>query len=230
MNKEALDDLIIYKSSNEKKYVTLEEYVSRMPESQSSIYYASGESVDKIEMLPQKKAVMAKGYEVLYFTEDVDEFCAKILVQYKEKPFKNVSDGDIDISTEEEKEKIKKENESEKDLLDFINAQLGDSVAEVKFTNTLEDYPVCLSTQGGISTEMQKVLESQPGGMNGIKAAEVLEINVNHKVAESLKALYGKDDEKLKSYAKILYAQARLICGLSIENPTELSNLVCELM
>lgn len=230
MNKDALEDLIIYKSSNEKKYTTLEEYVSRMPESQTSIYYASGESIDKIEMLPQTKAVLSKGYEVLYFTEDVDEFCAKILMQYKEKPFKNVSDNDIDIASEEEKEKIKKENESEKDLLEFIKSSLGGNVAEVKFTNTLEDYPVCLSTQGEISTEMQKVLESQSGAMNGIKVMEVLEININHKVAQSLKSLYGKDDEKLKSYAKILYAQARLICGLSVENPTELSNLVCDLM
>ena len=230
MQKDALIDLIEFKSSAEKKYTTLEEYVTRMPESQTAIYYAGGKTVDKIDMLPQTQAVTGKGIEVLYFTEDVDEFTVTMLGNYKEKPFKNVSDNDLDISTEEEKEQIKKENDDAKSLLAFMKEKLGDKVAEVQFTNTLDSHPVCLSTEGGISTEMQKVLEAQPGMEQAIKAKTVLEINVNHPVAEKLKALYGTDDVKLEAYTKILYSQACLICGLPIENPTELSNLVCELM
>ena len=230
MQKDALIDLIEFKSSAEKKYTTLEEYVTRMPESQTAIYYAGGKTVDKIDMLPQTQAVTGKGIEVLYFTEDVDEFTVTMLGNYKEKPFKNVSDNDLDISTEEEKEQIKKENDDAKNLLAFMKEKLGDKVAEVQFTNTLDSHPVCLSTEGGISTEMQKVLEAQPGMEQAIKAKTVLEINVNHPVAEKLKALYGTDDVKLEAYTKILYSQACLICGLPIENPTELSNLVCDLM
>lgn len=230
MQKDALIDLIEFKSSAEKKYTTLEEYVTRMPESQTAIYYAGGKTVDKIDMLPQTQAVTGKGIEVLYFTEDVDEFTVTMLGNYKEKPFKNVSDNDLDISTEEEKEQIKKENDDAKSLLAFMKEKLGDKVAEVQFTNTLDSHPVCLSTEGGISTEMQKVLEAQPGMEQAIKAKTVLEINVNHPVAAKLKALYGTDDVKLEAYTKILYSQACLICGLPIENPTELSNLVCDLM
>ena len=230
MQKDALIDLIEFKSSAEKKYTTLEEYVTRMPESQTAIYYAGGKTVDKIDMLPQTQAVTGKGIEVLYFTEDVDEFTVTMLGNYKEKPFKNVSDNDLDISTEEEKEQIKKENDDAKSLLAFMKEKLGDKVAEVQFTNTLDSHPVCLSTEGGISTEMQKVLEAQPGMEQAIKAKTVLEINVNHPVAEKLKALYGADDAKLEAYTKILYSQACLICGLPVENPTELSNLVCDLM
>ena len=230
MQKDALIDLIEFKSSAEKKYTTLEEYVTRMPESQTAIYYAGGKTVDKIDMLPQTQAVTGKGIEVLYFTEDVDEFTVTMLGNYKDKPFKNVSDNDLDISTEEEKEQIKKENDDAKSLLDFMKEKLGEKVAEVQFTNTLDSHPVCLSTEGGISTEMQKVLEAQPGMEQAIKAKTVLEINVNHPVAAKLKALYGTDDVKLEAYTKILYSQACLICGLPVENPTELSNLVCDLM
>lgn len=230
MQKDALIDLIEFKSSNEKKYTTLEEYVTRMPESQTAIYYAGGKTIDKIEMLPQTQAVTSKGIEVLYFTEDVDEFTVTMLGNFKEKPFKNVSDNDLDISTEEEKEQIKKENDDAQSLLSFMKEKLGDKVEEVQFTNTLDAHPVCLSTEGGISTEMQKVLEAQPGMEQMIKAKTVLEINVNHPVAAKLKALYGTDDATLEKYTKILYSQACLICGLPVENPTELSNLVCELM
>ena len=230
MQKDALQDLLEFKSSAEKKYVTLEEYVDRMPESQTAIYYAGGETVDKIEMLPQTQAVISKGIEVLYFTEDVDEFTATMLASFKEKPFKNVSDNDLDIASEEEKEQIKQANDTQKSLLEFMKEKLGDKVEAVRFTNTLDKHPVCLSTEGGISTEMQKVLESQPGMAQGIKARTVLEINLNHPLAATLGELYGKDDEKLENYTKILYAQACLICGLPIENPTELSNLVCALM
>lgn len=230
MKKDALMDLIEFKSSYEKKYTTLEEYVTRMPESQTAIYYAGGKTIDKIDMLPQTQAVISKGIEVLYFTEDVDEFTVTMLGNYNEKPFKNVSDNDLDISSEEEKEEIKKENDDQKSLLAFMKEKLGDKVEEVQFTNTLDSHPVCLSTEGGISTEMQKVLESQPGMEQAIKAKTVLEININHPVAQKLKELYGKDDEKVEKYAKILYSQACLICGLPVENPTELSNLVCDLM
>ena len=230
MNKDSLQELLEFKSSFEKKYATLEEYVSRMPESQSAIYYAGGKTIDKIEMLPQTSAVISKGIEVLYFTEDVDEFTATMLGSYKDRPFKNVSDNDIDISTEEEKQQLKEENDNSAQLLKFMKDKLEGKVEDVKFTNTLENHPVCLSSEGGISTEMQKVLESQPGMTEQIKAKTVLEINLNHPVAEKLKALYGKDDEKLENYTKILYSQACLICGLSVENPTELSNLVCSLM
>ena len=230
MQKDALIDLIEFKSSNEKKYTTLEEYVTRMPESQTAIYYAGGKTIDKIEMLPQTQAVTSKGIEVLYFTEDVDEFTVTMLGNFKEKPFKNVSDNDLDISTEEEKEQIKKENDDAQSLLSFMKEKLGDKVEEVQFTNTLDAHPVCLSTEGGISTEMQKVLEAQPGMEQMIKAKTVLEINVNHPVAAKLKALYGTDDATLEKYTKILYSQACLICGLPVENPTELSNLVCDLM
>ena len=230
MKKDALMDLIEFKSSYEKKYTTLEEYVTRMPESQTAIYYAGGKTIDKIDMLPQTQAVISKGIEVLYFTEDVDEFTVTMLGNYNVKPFKNVSDNDLDISSEEEKEEIKKENDDQKSLLAFMKEKLGDKVEEVQFTNTLDSHPVCLSTEGGISTEMQKVLESQPGMEQAIKAKTVLEININHPVAQKLKELYGKDDEKVEKYAKILYSQACLICGLPVENPTELSNLVCDLM
>ncbi|MBR0414420.1 MAG: molecular chaperone HtpG [Clostridia bacterium] len=230
MQKEALQDFLEFKSSNEKKYVTLSEYVARMPESQTAIYYAGGKTIDKIEMLPQTQAVTGKGIEVLYFTEDVDEFCVTMLGNYEQKPFKNVSDNDLDITSDEEKEQLKQENDTSKDLLAFMKEKLGDRVEEVLFTNALQTHPVCLSTEGGISTEMQKVLESQPGMAQGIKAKTVLEINLNHPVAEKLKALYGKDNETLEKYTEILYAQACLICGLPVENPTELSNLVCDLM
>ncbi len=230
MQKEALIDLIEFKSSAEKKYTTLAEYVARMPESQSAIYYAGGKTVDKIEMLPQTQAVTSKGIEVLYLTEDVDEFTITMLGSFEQKPFKNVSDNDLDIATEEEKEQIKQENDAQQSLLEMMKEALGDKVEQVQFTNTLDTHPVCLSTEGGISTEMQKVLEAQPGMEQAIKAKAVLEINLNHPVAAKLKALHGKDDEKVKEYAKILYAQACLICGLPIENPTELSNLVCGLM
>ena len=181
-------------------------------------------------MLPQTQAVTGKGIEVLYFTEDVDEFCVTMLGNYEQKPFKNVSDNDLDITTDEEKEQLKQENDTSKDLLAFMKEKLGDRVEEVLFTNALQTHPVCLSTEGGISTEMQKVLESQPGMAQGIKAKTVLEINLNHPVAQKLKALYGTDNETLEKYTEILYAQACLICGLPVENPTELSNLVCDLM
>ncbi|MBO5022776.1 MAG: molecular chaperone HtpG [Clostridia bacterium] len=231
-HKDILQDLLMFKSSEEKKYVTLKEYVSRMKEEQKSIYYACGDSVDLIDMLPKTEAVKAKGYEVLYLTENIDEFALRTLMKYDDKEFINVCDDKLDISTDEEKEQLKAENESAAELLAFMKESIGEaSVTAVKFTNTLKDHPVCLSSEGGISTEMEKVLSQMPGNENAPKAETVLEINGAHAVATTLKGLFATGEkEKVASYAKILYTMARLISGLPVENPTELSNMICELM
>ena len=231
-HKDVLQDLLMFKSSEEKKYVTLKEYVSRMKEEQKNIYYACGDSVDLIDMLPKTEAVKAKGYEVLYLTENIDEFALRTLMKYDDKEFINVCDDKLDISTDEEKEQLKAENESAAELLAFMKESIGEaSVTAVKFTNTLKDHPVCLSSEGGISTEMEKVLSQMPGNENAPKAETVLEINGAHAVATTLKGLFATGEkEKVASYAKILYTMARLISGLPVENPTELSNMICELM
>ena len=231
MNRDVLQDLALFTSSAEKKLVTLKEYVSRMPESQKKIYYACGETVDKIEMLPQTEAAKEKGYEVLYLTDDVDEFVFKILRNYDEKEFVNVCAEDAELSSEEEKEAVKKENEDAADLLNVMKEALGDAVSAVRFTGALKNYPVCLSSEGGLSVEMERVLNKMPGASEDkAKAQTVLEINANHPIAAKLKDLCENDRDKLASYAKILYAQARLIGGMSVENPAELSSLICELM
>ena len=229
-HKDILKDLVMFKSSKENKYVTLKEYTSSMPEVQKAIYYACGESIERIEMLPQVEAVKEKGYEVLYLTDDVDEFALKVLNTYDEKEFKNVTAEALDISTDEEKEAIKKENESSEDMLNYMKESIG-KVSAVRFTNTLKKHPVCLSSEGDLSVEMEKVLKKMPGAEDGApKANVVLEINSAHPVSEKLKALYSEDKEKLKKYAKILYSEACLIGGVSIENPVELSELISELM
>lgn len=232
MHKDELKDLIMFKSSFEKKYVTLKEYVSRMKEEQNSIYYACGDSIDLIDMLPKTEAVKAKGYEVLYLTENVDEFALRTLSEYDNKKFVNVCDDKLDISSDEEKEKIKEENEKNEELLKFMKESIDKSnVTAVRFTNTLKDHPVCLSSEGGISTEMEKVLSMMPGNDNAPKAETVLEINASHAVTSSLKELFAAGDkEKVAEFSKILYTMARLISGLPVENPTELSNMVCALM
>ena len=231
-HKDVLQDLLMFKSSEEKKYVTLKEYVSRMKEEQKNIYYACGDSVDLIDMLPKTEAVKAKGYEVLYLTENIDEFALRTLMKYDDKEFINVCDDKLDISTDEEKEQLKAENESAAELLAFMKESIGEaSVTAVKFTNTLKDHPVCLSSEGGISTEMEKVLSQMPGNENAPKAETVLEINGTHAVATTLKGLFATGEkDKVASYAKILYTMARLISGLPVENPTELSNMICDLM
>ncbi len=229
-HKDVLQDLVMFTSSNEKKLTTLKEYVSRMKEEQKSIYYACGETNDKIEMLPQCETVTAKGYEVLYLTDDIDEFALKMLMSYDEKSFVNVCAEELDISTEEEKEAVKAENEGAADMLTAMKDALGDSVSSVRFTNTLKNHPVCLTSEGGLSVGMEQVLNRMPTGEENVKAQIVLEINAEHAIAAKLKALYDTDRAKLVSYAKILYAQARLIGGMSIENPAELSSLVCDLM
>ena len=230
MHKDVLQDLVLFTSSNEKKPVTLKEYVSRMKEEQKSIYYACGETVDKIEMLPQCESVTGKGYEVLYLTDDVDEFALKMLMNYEEKNFVNVCAEELDISTDEEKEAVKAENESSGDMLNAMKEALGDAVSAVRFTNTLKNHPVCLTSEGGLSVGMEQVLNRMPTGEEAVKAQIVLEINASHAIADKLKSLYVYDRDKLASYAKILYAQARLIGGMSIDNPAELSALVCDLM
>ena len=230
MHKDVLCDLIMFKSSLDEKYVTLKEYVSRMKEEQKKIYFASGDSIEKISLLPQVESVVSHGYEVLYLTEDVDEFALQMLHTYDEKEFSNVCKDDLDLSTDEEKESLKQENEQAKEMFDFIKESIGD-IHAVRFTNTLKSHAVCLSSEGAVSANMEKVLNKTPGNEAGmIKAELVLEININNPIAEKFKSLFETDKEKLKNYSKILYAQARLISGLSLENPAEVSNLVCDLM
>lgn len=228
MHKDDLVDLLMFKCSKENKYVTLKEYVEAMPSTQKSIYYAAGETIDRIEMLPQVEAVKDKGYDILYLTDYIDEFAVKTLMNYGDKAFINICADDADFNTEEENDSLKAENEANKDMFDFMLEALS-GVTEVRFTNKLKNHPVCLTNEGEISAEMEKVLNSMPGN-NGVKAEYALEINMNHPIADKIKVLFAEDKEKLDKYAKLLYNQARLIGGLVIENPTEFSSLICELM
>lgn len=231
MAKETLQDLLLFKSSFENKMVTLEEYVSRMKEDQKYIYYACGESEARIEMLPQTEAVKDKGYEILYFTDDVDEFTIKMIMNYKEKEFKSISASDLDLSTEEEKEEVKKKTEDSKGMFDFMKESLGDKISEVRLSSKLKTHPVCLSSDGQVSIEMEKVLNSMPqNGDNKVKSEKALEINASHPIYEKLKNLYESDKDTLKIYTSLLYNQALLIEGMSIENPLEFSNQICDLM
>lgn len=228
INKDKLSDLVMFYSSKDKKLTTLKEYTERMKDGQESIYYACGESVDKIDMMPQVESVKDK-YEVLYLTEYVDEFSIITLAEYEGKKFVNVSSENTDISTEEEKKHINEINDNNKDMLSSMKDLLGDSVKEVKFTSKLKNHPVCLTTEGEVSTSMEKVINSMPTGEK-IKASEVLEINSNHKIADKLKELYKDNKEEFEKYTKVIYFEARLIEGLPIDNPTEMSNLMCDIM
>ena len=229
-HKDTLKDLLLFKSSNDKKYVTLKEYTDACTEEQKAIYYAAGETVDKIEMLPQVQSVKSRGYEVLYLTDDVDEFALRILEKYADKEFKNVTAEALDIATEEEKEKEKQANESGEELLKLMKESIG-KVTAVKFTGSLVGHPVCLSSEGDLSVEMSKVLKKMPGAEDAMTdASVVLEINLNHPITEKLKRLYVEDRDTLAKYARILYSQACLISGVSVENPAELTELICELM
>ena len=228
INKDKLSDLVMFYSSKDKKLTTLKEYTERMKEGQESIYYAYGESVDKIDMMPQVESVKDK-YEALYLTEYVDEFTIITLAEYNSKKFVNVSSENTDISTEEEKKHINEINDNNKDMLSSMKDLLGDSVKEVKFTSKLKNHPVCLTTEGEVSTSMEKVINSMPTGEK-IKASEVLEINSNHKIANKLKELYKDNKEEFEKYTKVIYFEARLIEGLPIDNPTEMSNLMCDIM
>ena len=229
-NKDSLKDLVMFVSSKEKKLVTFKEYVAGMKENQNAIYYACGETVDKILMLPQVEVAIEKGYEILLLTEDVDEFAIKMLMAFDEKEFKNVCTDKLDLASEEDRGAKEQENEKNKDMLDFMKEAIGDVFA-VRLTNELGTHPVSLSTEGEMSIEMEKVLAKMPGADKSmLKAQTILEINMNHEILSKLKLLYISDRDKLKKYAKILYAQARLIGGLDIENPSEYSRWICELM
>lgn len=229
MNKELLQDLLMFTSSNENKLVTLEEYVSRMKEDQKYIYYASGESAAKIDALPQTELVKDKGYEILYLTDDVDEFAIRILEKYSEKEFKSISSGDLDLETAEEKEETKKLSEENKDMFEFIKEALGGKVKTAKISDRLKSHPVCISNDGDISLEMEKVLSQMPDSKN-VSAEKVLEINPNHDIFKTLQSLYESDKDKLKDYANILYTQALLIEGMPIDDPVAYSNMVCRIM
>lgn len=231
MNKDTLKDLLLFTSSYEKKYTTLKEYVERMTEGQENIFYACGETVERIELLPQCDAVRDKGYEVLYLTENVDEFALKMMMEYDGKKFINVCDNELNLDSEDEKKALEEENEQAKDMFSAMSDAIGDGVSAVRFTNKLKNHPVCLASEGGISLEMEKTLNSMPGGEdNKVKAQIVLEINAEHAIAEKLKCLYNEDKDALAKYAKILYAEACLIGVRTVENPAEHSTLICELL
>lgn len=228
-NKELLQDLLLFYSSSEQKLVTLEEYVSRMKEDQKYIYYAGGESREQIERLPQTELVKEKGYEILYLTDDVDEFALQMMHDYSEKEFKSVSASDLDLDTEEEKKEFEKQAEENKDLLTFMKDALDGKVKAVVLSKRLKSHPVCLSNEGMLSIEMEKVLNAMPNDQK-VKAERVLEINASHPIFEKLSKLYAEDQEKLKTYAQLLYTQAELIEGMPVEDPVAFSNAVCELM
>ncbi len=228
MNKDTLKDLLMFYSSKNKKRVTLKEYVDNMKEGQEKIYYASGESIDKIDLLPNVERFKEKDYEVLYLVDYVDEFTIQALMDYEGKKFGNVASEDASLDTPEEKEALDKRNEEAKDMFNIMMEALPE-VKNIKYTNKLKNHPVCLSTEGNISLEMEKIMNSMPTGEE-VKADIVLEINEKHPIADKLKDLYISDKDMLTDYTKILYNQARLIEGLNIENPTELTNLICNLM
>lgn len=230
MNVETLKDLLIFYSSFESKYTTLEEYVSRMKDDQKYIYYACGESVDQISKLPQAERILDKGYEILYLTEDVDEFALKTMQAYDDKEFRSVSDDDLGIESDEDKENVKKLDEDNKELFDFMKEALGDKVTAVRASGRLKSHPVCISTEGGISLEMEKALSNQPDMANRIKAQKVLEVNTNHKIFKTITELFKTDREKVKTYTELLYNQALLIEGMPIEDPAVFANSICELM
>lgn len=228
MHKDKLEDLIMFYSSSEKKLITLDEYVNKLKEEDKNIYYCAGETVDKIDMLPQVEGIKDK-HEVLYLTDYVDEFAIMAIHEYKGKNFVNVTNESTDLSTDEEKEKINKENTDNKDMLEEMKKVLEGNVEEVKLTNKLKSHPVCLTTTGEVSTSMEKVINAMPTDEK-IKANEVLEINASHKIVDKLKDLYKNNKDEFTKYTKVIYYEARLIEGLPIDNPTELSNLMCDIM
>lgn len=227
MNKETLQDLLMFYSSKEKKLVTLDEYISRMPEEQKYIYYATGESIERIEKLPQTELVADKGYEILYFTEDIDEFAIKMLMSYKEKEFKSVSSGDLGIEENDKDTDVK--DEEYKELFTEMKSILADKVKDVRVSKRLKSHPVCLTADGEVTIEMEKILNAMPDNQN-VKADKVLEINPNHEVFESLKKAFENDKEKLSLYTNLLYNQALLIEGLPIHDPVEFTNDICKVM
>ena len=230
MNKDMLQDLIMFYSSTEKELVTLKEYVERMNEDQKYIYYATGETVDKIAKLPQLEVFADKGYEVLFFTDEVDEFAIKMLGTYSEKEFKSISSGDLDLEAkDDESQEDSPESDENKELFDFITESLGGKIKSAKASKKLKTHPVCLSSEGELSIEMEKVLSMMPDG-GGAKAEKILEINTSHRIFETLKDAFTNDREKAEKISRVLYNQALLIEGLSVEDPVEYANDVCSLM
>lgn len=227
-DKDKLKDLVMFYSAKHERLVTLSEYVGEMKEGQDNIYYASGASIEKIGALPQVEQVRDKDYDILYLTDYVDEFAITAIQEYEGKKFRNVSDEDLDLESDEEKEAAKKANEDNSDLLKDMCEKL-EEVTEVRFSNKLKSHPVCLTTKGDVSIEMQKVFDAMPNDM-GIKAQTILEINEKHPIAEKLKKIYKNDKDEFDKYTKILYSEARMIAGLPIDNPTEISRLICEVI
>ena len=227
-DKDKLKDLVMFYSSKREKLITLKEYIDNMKEGQDKIYYASGSSIEKVASLPQVEIVKDKEFDILYLTDYVDEFAVTAIQEYEGKKFQNIENGELDLDTDEEKEVTKKLNKDNKDLLKTMVEELGD-VEEVKFTNKLKSHPVCLTSKGDVSIEMQKVFDAMPNDM-GIKAKLVLEINEKHPIAKKLKTLYKEDKDEFVKYAKILYSEARMIAGLPIDNPTEISTLICDVI
>ncbi len=229
-HKELLQDLLMYQSSAENKLVTLAEYVSRMQEDQKYIYYACGESAAKISLLPQMERLRDKNYEVLYMSDPIDEFCVKMMQKYQEKEFKSITDGDLGLESEDEKKEIEKLSEENKPLLDELKEVLGDKVTKVQLTSRLKSHPCCLSTEGAVSLEMEKVLKAQRmGDEQEIKADRVLELNAEHPIFQKLLTL-AQNKDKLTTYANILYTQAQLIEGIAPEDPVAYANEVCSLL
>jgi molecular chaperone HtpG len=228
-DKDFLKDLLMFYSSKEDKMVTLEEYVSRMPEEQKFIYYAAGESKEMLKKLPQTEAVLDKGFEILYFTEDIDEFAIRILEEYQEKEFKSVSSSDLEINDVEETEENKVEENKRKEIFEYMTKSLKGKISKVKASKRLKNHPVCLSNEGDVSIEMEKVLKNMPNNQN-VKAEKVLEININHKVYQAIKDAYENDKDKLDLYTNLLYNQALLIEGLPLEDPVEFSNNLSKIM
>lgn len=229
MNKEDLQDLLMFYSSKQKKMITLDEYVNAMDKDQKYIYYACGESKERIDKLPQTELVAEKGFDILYFTDDIDEFAIRILMNYKEKEFKSVSSGDLGIEAEEQNSDSKEEKEHNKELFDYMKEALAGKVKDVRASKRLKNHPVCLSSDGELSIEMEKILKTMPNNAD-IKADKVLEININHEIFNTLKASFEQDKDKLKMFANLLYNQALLIEGLSIEDPVDFTNNICKLM
>lgn len=227
-DKDKLKDLVMFYSAKHERLITLGEYVQEMKEGQENIYYASGSSIEKIKALPQVEQVSDKEYDILYLTDYVDEFCITAIQDYEGKKFTNVSDGNLDLETEEEKKETEKANKDNSDLLKAMCEKIGE-VKEVKFSNKLKTHPVCLTTKGDVSIEMQKVFDAMPNEM-GIKAETILEINEKHPISDKLKDLFESDKEEFDKYTEILYSEARMIAGLPIENPTEISRLICEVI
>ncbi|MBE6737542.1 MAG: molecular chaperone HtpG [Ruminococcaceae bacterium] len=230
INKEALQDLLVFRCTSGERFITLKEYVEAMPESQKAVYYAFAESAELAMKLPRTQAVLEKGFDVFLLTDDIDEFALGAINMYSDKPFKNVTAGDLDISTEDEKDALKKANEEYNEMFVAMQETLEGKVKAVRFSGSLGDNPISLSSEGYISAEMAKILSRMPGNEMFAHADMALEINLNHKLSDTLKTLFAENKEKFDLYTKILYAQARQISGLETENPVDLTNMICQLM